>query len=119
MKRTFTIITLLITISLIRDHLYPDIMAEKYDIAKAGTDKRKSRTGRDDGRRRAGSIQRQLPKQQDQFGKYNVRDEFTMEFLRPVTIGKRFTATELQDKIKKGIYRLELDKLNLNLCWRL
>ena len=30
------------------------------------------------------------------------QDEFTMEFLRPVTVGKRFTATELQDKIKKG-----------------
>ena len=38
-------------------------------------------------------------------------NEFTMEFLRPVTIGKRFTATELQDKIKKAFTSLELDKL--------
>src|SRR5688572_12864845 len=39
------------------------------------------------------------------------QDEFTMEFLRPVTIGKRFTATELHDKIKKAFNSLELDNL--------
>jgi two-component system phosphate regulon sensor histidine kinase PhoR len=39
------------------------------------------------------------------------QDEFTMEFLRPVTIGKRFTATELQEKIKKAFHSLDLDKL--------
>ena len=39
------------------------------------------------------------------------QDEFTMEFLRPVTVGKRFTATELQDKIKKAFKSLELDNL--------
>ena len=39
------------------------------------------------------------------------QDEFTMEFLRPVTVGKRFTATELQDKIGKAFKSLELDKL--------
>ncbi len=38
-------------------------------------------------------------------------NEFTMEFLRPVTIGKRFTTTELQEKVKKAFNSLELDKL--------
>ena len=39
------------------------------------------------------------------------QDEFTMEFLRPITIGRRFTATEIQDKIRKAFDSQELDKL--------
>jgi len=39
------------------------------------------------------------------------QDEFTMEFLRPVTIGKRFTAKELHDKVQKAFNSLELDKV--------
>lgn len=39
------------------------------------------------------------------------QDEFTLEFLRPVTIGKRFTATELQDKIRKSFNSQELEKV--------
>ncbi len=39
------------------------------------------------------------------------QDEFSMEFLRPITIGKRFTASEIQEKLRKSFNSLQLDKL--------
>ena len=38
-------------------------------------------------------------------------DDFATELLRPVTIGRRFTAAELHEKIRKAFNSLELDKV--------
>ena len=40
-------------------------------------------------------------------------DEFNLDFLRPLTIGKRFTATELEQKIRSAFHSVELDKLQI------
>jgi two-component system, OmpR family, phosphate regulon sensor histidine kinase PhoR len=38
-------------------------------------------------------------------------EEFNLDFLRPLTIGKRFTAAELEQKIRSAFHSVELDKL--------
>jgi two-component system phosphate regulon sensor histidine kinase PhoR len=40
-----------------------------------------------------------------------LSDEFTLDFLRPQTIGRRFTAMELNDKIKNAFREEGLDKI--------
>jgi two-component system phosphate regulon sensor histidine kinase PhoR len=39
-------------------------------------------------------------------------DDFSLEFLRPATIGKRFTAAELSEKIKIAFKRVGLEKMH-------
>ncbi len=38
-------------------------------------------------------------------------DDFTLDFLRPVTIGKRFTTAELEEKIRSGFQAVGLEKV--------
>ena len=38
-------------------------------------------------------------------------DDFTIEFLRPITIGKRFSSAELEEKIRKGFEAVGLEKI--------
>ncbi len=40
-----------------------------------------------------------------------LTDDFTPFFLRPQTVGRRFTAEELQDKIRTAFYRQGLEKM--------
>ena len=39
-------------------------------------------------------------------------DDFSIEFLRPATIGKRFTAAELSEKIRIAFKKVDLGKMN-------
>src|SRR6476620_3815408 len=39
-------------------------------------------------------------------------DDFSLEFLRPATIGKRFTAAELNEKIRLAFKKVDLKKMH-------
>ncbi|MGZ8550883.1 MAG: sensor histidine kinase [Chitinophagaceae bacterium] len=111
MKRTFTIITLLITLSLIGIIFIQISWLKNMILLKQEQIKEKVKQAviivGEELARYKGSYP------SSKIGSSNTifQDEFTMEFLRPVTIGKRFTATEMQEKIKKAFHSLDLDKL--------
>lgn len=111
MKRTFTIITLLITISLIgiifiQISWLKNMILLKQEQIKGKVERAVMMVGEELAQYKGSYLNNKIGSANTMFD-----NEFTMEFLRPVTIGKRFTATELQDKVKKAFVELELDKL--------
>ncbi|MGZ5220538.1 MAG: sensor histidine kinase [Chitinophagaceae bacterium] len=111
MKRTFTIITLLITLSLIGIIFIQISWLKNMILLKQEQIKEKVKqaviiVGEELARYKGSYLSNKIGSSNTIF-----QDEFTMEFLRPVTIGKRFTATEMQEKIKKAFHSLDLDKL--------
>ncbi len=111
MKRTFTIITLLITVSLIGIIFIQISWLKNMILLKQEQIKEKVK-------RSVMIVGEELAQYKgtylsNKIGSANTifQDEFTLEFLRPVTIGKRFTTTELQDKIRKAFNSQELDKV--------
>ncbi|HKO79121.1 MAG TPA: HAMP domain-containing sensor histidine kinase [Chitinophagaceae bacterium] len=111
MKRTFTIITLLITVSLIgiifiQISWLKNMILLKQEQIKGKVERAVMTVGEELAQYKGSYLSNKVGSANTIFD-----NEFTMEFLRPVTIGKRFTATELQDKIKKAFTSLELDKL--------
>jgi len=110
-KRTFTIITLLISVSLIGIIFIQISWLKNMILLKQEQIKEKVK-------RSVMIVGEELAQYKgtylsNKIGSANTifQDEFTLEFLRPVTIGKRFTATELQDKIRKAFNSQELDKV--------
>ena len=111
MKRIFTVITLLITISLIgiiiiQISWLKNMILLKEEQIKGKVEQAVIMVGNELSQYKGSYINNKISSPNTIF-----QDEFTMEFLRPVTVGKRFTATELQDKISKAFKSLELDKL--------
>lgn len=111
MKRTFTIITLLITVSLIgiifiQISWLKNMILLKQEQIKGKVERAVMIVGEELAQYKGSYLSSKIGSANTIF-----QDEFTMEFLRPVTIGKRFTATELQEKIKKAFNSLELDKV--------
>lgn len=111
MKRTFTIITLLITVSLIgiifiQISWLKNMILLKQEQIKGKVERAVMMVGEELAQYKGSYLNNKIGSANTMFD-----NEFTMEFLRPVTIGKRFTATELQDKVKKAFVELELDKL--------
>lgn len=111
MKRTFTIITLLITVSLIgiifiQISWLKNMILLKQEQIKGKVERAVMTVGEELAQYKGNYLSSKIGSANTIF-----QDEFTMEFLRPVTIGKRFTATELHDKIKKAFNSLELDKV--------
>ncbi|MGK2861540.1 MAG: sensor histidine kinase [Chitinophagaceae bacterium] len=111
MKRTFTIITLLITISLIgiifiQISWLKNMILLKEEQIKGKVERAVMTIGEELAQYKGSYLSSKISSSNTIF-----QDEFTMEFLRPITIGKRFTATELQDKIKKAFTSLDLDKV--------
>lgn len=111
MKRTFTIITLLITVSLIgiifiQISWLKNMILLKQEQIKGKVERAVMIVGEELAQYKGSYLSNKIGSANTIF-----QDEFTMEFLRPVTIGKRFTATELHDKVQKAFNSLELDKV--------
>ena len=113
MKRIFTIITILITLSLVgiiffqiswlknMTLLQREQIKEKIDEATAivGEDLRQYKGGYFPGPTGKSSTENLFS------------DDFSLEFLRPATIGKRFTVAELTEKIRLAFKRVGLEKM--------
>ena len=112
MKRTFTIITVLITISLlgiifIQLSWLKNMILLKEEQIKDKVQKAVIIVGEELAIIKGSYLNNKITSSNTIFP-----DDFAMELLRPVTIGKRFTASELKEKIKKAFNSLELDKVN-------
>lgn len=111
MKRTFTIITVLITLSLLGIIFIQISWLKNMILLKEEQIK--------------GKVERAVMMVGDELAQYKgnylgtkisspgsiFHDDFSTEFLRPVTIGRRFTTTELHEKIRNVFNSLELDKV--------
>ena len=111
MKRTFTIITLLISVSLIgiiviQISWLKNMILLKQEQIKGKVERAVMMVGEELAQYKGSYLNNKIGSANTIFD-----NEFTMEFLRPITIGKRFTATELQDKVKKAFTSVELDKV--------
>jgi len=111
-KRTFTIITVLITISLlgiifIQLSWLKNMILLKEEQIKDKVQKAVIIVGEELAIIKGSYLNNKITSSNTIFP-----DDFAMELLRPVTIGKRFTASELKEKIKKAFNSLELDKVN-------
>ena len=112
MKRTFTIITVLITISLlgiifIQLSWLKNMILLKEEQIKEKVQKAVIIVGEELAQYKGSYLSNKVTSSNTIFP-----DDFAMELLRPVTIGKRFTAAELQEKIKKAFNSQELDKVH-------
>jgi two-component system, OmpR family, phosphate regulon sensor histidine kinase PhoR len=111
-KRTFTIITVLITISLlgiifIQLSWLKNMILLKEEQIKEKVQKAVIIVGEELAKYKGSYPSNKITSSNTIFP-----DDFAMELLRPLTIGKRFTAAELQEKIRKAFNSLELDKVN-------
>lgn len=112
MKRTFTIITVLITISLlgiifIQLSWLKNMILLKEEQIKGKVERAVISVGEELAQYKGSYLNNKITSSNTIFP-----DDFAMELLRPVTIGKRFTAAELQEKIRKAFNSLELDKVH-------
>lgn len=111
MKKTFTIITVLITISLlgiifIQLSWLKNMILLKQEQIKSKVERAVIMVGEELAQYKGNYLSNKISSSNTIFP-----DDFAMELLRPVTIGRRFTAAELQEKIKKAFKSLELDKV--------
>jgi len=112
-KRIFTIITILITLSLVGiiffqiSWLKNMILLQEEQI-KERVDEATAIVG-DDLRQYKGGY---FPGPTTKSPTENIfSDDFSLEFLRPATIGKRFTTAELNEKIKIAFKKVGLEKM--------
>lgn len=111
MKRTFTIITVLITLSLlgiifIQISWLKNMILLKEEQIKGKVERAVMMVGDELAQYKGNYLSSKISSPNAIF-----HDDFTMEFLRPVTIGRRFTAAELREKIEKAFHTMELDKV--------
>jgi two-component system phosphate regulon sensor histidine kinase PhoR len=111
-KRIFTTITLLITVSLIgiifiQISWLKNMILLKQEQIKEQVKKAVILVGEELAQYKGSYLNNKIGSSNTIF-----QDEFSLEFLRPVTIGKRFTAMELQEKVRKAFNSQELDKVN-------
>ena len=111
MKRTFTIITVLITISLlgiifIQLSWLKNMILLKEEQIKGKVEMAVITVGEELAQYKGNYLSSKITSSNTIFP-----DDFAMELLRPVTIGKRFTAPELHEKIRKAFNALELEKV--------
>jgi two-component system phosphate regulon sensor histidine kinase PhoR len=111
LKKTFTIITVLITISLlgiifIQLSWLKNMILLKQEQIKGKVERAVITVGEELAQYKGNYLNNKVASSNTIFP-----DDFAMELLRPVTIGKRFTAGELNEKIKKAFKSLELDKV--------
>ncbi|MBC7946842.1 MAG: HAMP domain-containing histidine kinase [Chitinophagaceae bacterium] len=113
MKRTFTIITILITLSLVGIIFFQvswlrnmillreEQIKEKIDKATeiVGTELKQYKGAYSPGINKQGS-------------ESLLTEDFSLEFIRPATIGKRFSTAELSDKIRKAFLQTGLEKMS-------
>ncbi len=111
MKRTFTVITILITISLIGIILIQLSWLQNMILLTQEQIKEK--------------VQQAIVKVGDDLMQYKgnyttathklnnsiLPDDFSLEFTRPTTLGRRFSAAELYEKIKSAFRAVDLDKV--------
>jgi two-component system, OmpR family, phosphate regulon sensor histidine kinase PhoR len=110
-KKTFTIITVLITISLlgiifIQLSWLKNMILLKQEQIKSKVERAVIMVGEELAQYKGNYLSNKISSSNTIFP-----DDFAMELLRPVTIGRRFTAAELHEKIKKAFKSLELDKV--------
>ena len=103
MKRTFTIITVLITISLlgiifIQLSWLNNMILLKQEQIKGKVERAVITVGEELAQYKGTYLSNKLSSSNTIFP-----DDFATELLRPVTIGRRFTAAELTRKNKKGV----------------
>ena len=111
MKRTFTIITVLITISLlgiifIQLSWLDNMILLKQEQIKDKVTRAVITVGDELAQYKGTYLSNKLSSSNTIFP-----DDFATELLRPVTIGRRFTAAELNEKIRRIFKSLELDKV--------
>jgi len=110
-KRTFTIITVLITISLlgiifIQLSWLKNMILLKEEQIKGKVERAVITVGEELSQYKGSYLNSKITSSNTIFP-----DDFAMELLRPLTIGKRFTASELYEKIRKAFNGLELEKV--------
>lgn len=110
MKRTFTLITLLITVSLIgiifiQISWLKNMILLKQEQIKEKVQRAVLAVGEELAQFKGGYLSSKIGSAGTLF-----QDE-SIEFIRPVTIGRRFTAAEIQDKIRKAFDAQKLDNL--------
>lgn len=112
MKKTFTIITILITLSLVGIIFFQvswlrNMILLRQEQIKEKTDRATGIVG-DELKQYKGNYSTGLNKQ----GPENFfSDDFSIEFLRPATIGKRFSTAELSEKIRIAFKQVGLEKM--------
>jgi len=110
-KRTFTIITVLITISLlgiifIQLSWLHNMILLKQEQIKDKVARAVIIVGDELARYKGSYLSDKISSSNTIFP-----DDFATELLRPVTIGRRFTAAELHEKVRQAFKSLELEKL--------
>ena len=113
MKRIFTVITILVSLSLVGIILLQLSWLRNMVLLKQEQVKEKVNTA-------VQIVGDELSKYKGNFSGSNrsnasgniFSDDFTVDFFRPQTIGKRFTAQELYDKIKAALISQGLENMN-------
>lgn len=110
MKRTFTVIIILISISLIGIIIIQlswlrNMILLKEEQVKDKVNKAVEIVGQELAQYKGGYPQT------NRNNSALFPDDFTLELLRPITIGKRFTAAELEEKIQEAFKSVELNKV--------
>ena len=111
MKRIFTVITVLITISLlgiifIQVSWLKNMILLKQEQIKGKVERAVIMVGEELAQYKGNYLSNKLNLSGTIFA-----DDFAMDLLRPVTIGKRLTTAELHEKISKAFKSLDLDKV--------
>ncbi|HEY6504272.1 MAG TPA: histidine kinase dimerization/phospho-acceptor domain-containing protein, partial [Chitinophagaceae bacterium] len=112
MKRTFTIITILITLSLVGIIFFQVSWLKNMILLRQEQIKEKIDEA-------TGIVGAELAQYKGNYSPGITRpntenflgDDFSIEFLRPATIGRRFNVAELTEKIKNAFKRVELEKV--------
>ncbi|HEX2848388.1 MAG TPA: HAMP domain-containing sensor histidine kinase [Chitinophagaceae bacterium] len=110
MKKIFTIIIILISISLIgiiviQLSWLKNMILLKEEQVKEKIEKAVSIVGEELNQYKGSYWNNRISSQSNNL----FPEEFTMEMLRPITIGKRFTAVELESKITAAFHAVQLD----------
>ncbi len=114
MRRIFTIITVLITLSLVGIIFFQvswlkNMILLREEQIKEKIDKATGLVGNELAQYK-GSYS---PGPTSRSSSENIfPDDFTIEFLRPASIGKRFTSAELIEKIRIAFQKVELEKMH-------
>jgi two-component system phosphate regulon sensor histidine kinase PhoR len=110
LKKIFTVIIILISISLIgiiviQLSWLKNMILLKEEQVKEKIEKAVSSVGDELNQYKGSYWNNRISSQSNNL----FPEDFTMEMLRPVTIGKRFTAAELENKIRTAFHGVQLD----------
>ena len=110
MRRIFTVITILITLSLVGIIFFQITWLQNMVLLRREQVAQKIENA-------AAAVGRELEQFKGSYmqpmrqGEKIFQDEFTLEFLRPPTIGKRFTTAELYAKVRQAFDNVGLENL--------